>query len=217
MIYTLDANNQLYLPNILGTCVAVNCNSGQLLLTAKHVVLDANNNPRNNNQFILAKRITKGIPCTTTPSPALTASVVFIPASDGDVAVLKCNTVITERLTICATMNDIPVAGSEEDLKYYHCPVTLYYKPEFNVISVGPGVKGKMQLLGNTEIYVSEGAVPGSSGGPLVDTQSRVVGIITGGFNAQTPTLSHMNCLPNLVTVRILAVDADLIQYIINN
>lgn len=175
----------------LGTAFAVECRSKTLLLTALHCVIDESTAILLTDLFIVdgLERVTGQEVLLSTP-----INVSVVQASDVaiDVACLKAEVPFKDAISLCP-ITELPSLKSEYKVKAYHCPVRIYLECVSPIINVTSTAYSKVVSQSHHHIFVSQGLglMQGSSGGPVVDSVGRLIGIIRGGLHIEQPPINQ--------------------------
>jgi hypothetical protein len=161
--------------NPVGTAFVVESQSCRLLLTAFHCL-------QAGGPFLLVKSITNNEDGSTTIDPPTPIPVDIIRSDPvGDIAILRANIQFLRSIPLCPP-EQYPTTENEDVVKSYHCPITMFLDGQMESIFVISTSLTKLQGKTRHHMFVTGEHMRGSSGGVVVDSMGRAVGLICSGY-----------------------------------
>lgn len=171
----------------VGTCFSVQDkdHNNNLVLTACHNLRD---HMKKGDKYYLAEKLIRSLTGMVTSVPTKLIEVELVEWDvDLDWAVLKrCDSSPFE-LTLEIKPSQCKV---EDKLKTYHCPVSFFTQKDSSVwqfLTVHVTSWNKVCVVNDHLLVVETGLVKGSSGGPIIDEDGKVVAIYMNSLSAFDP------------------------------
>lgn len=181
----------------IGTCFTIDIDERQYIVTAKHIVLNVN---ENDSIRILHQGIWK----------RLKTSIVWLPKSEEDIAILAPEIQISPTFPLIPSMDGIILS---QDLYFCGFPFGLNTEvgklnQDFPLPFIKKGIVSATETRTDcsTLIYIDGHNNPGFSGGPVVfndleTNKLKVAGVVSGYYSKSEPVLK-MNSPTELMSVQ---------------
>jgi hypothetical protein len=168
-------------PIPLGTAWVIVSGSMTLLVTARHCL-----NPPNTGFEAIENHlfVVKNIIYNDDGTINFDDDIIPVRAVSGDpvadIAVLKANIVFPQGIALCPR-DEYPTVDNEDRVKTYHVPCQSF-PHETSILACRATEYSKILFESRHHFYLSGEHMHGSSGGAVVDTQGRAVGLICSGY-----------------------------------
>jgi len=204
------------------TAIVVTSTSKTILLTACHAIGDMEKNSEGHltgrifeyPDLCVADKIDK----TSGRVEAINAISVQRIAFDviSDIAMLKSSSPFSETIDLCP-INELPRTVTEDKAKLYFCSIQLFYEIDMPILESTSDEYHRVAGRSGHHILMKGGQLSGSSGGALVDSNGRLVGIHNSSWR---PTMIRNPGAPvtnspelNLVWDRISSLAGSYVNY----